>query len=84
MLSFFPRDVLDEIWDLNGSVSEGFPTYFSRVLFLSCRRKIVIKSCIPSIFKVQTVFHPLQDPINTLRCSKLSLNHRLKSLNFPF
>ena len=27
VLSFFPRDVLDEIWDLNGSVSEGFPTY---------------------------------------------------------
>ena len=28
MLSFFPRDVLDEIWDLIESVSEGFPTYF--------------------------------------------------------
>ena len=25
----FPQDVLDEIWDLVGSVSEGFPTYFS-------------------------------------------------------
>ena len=24
---FFPRDVLDEIWDLTESVSEGFPTY---------------------------------------------------------
>ena len=23
----FPRDVLDEIWDLIESVSEGFPTY---------------------------------------------------------
>ena len=28
MLSFFPRDVLDKIWDLIGSVSEGFPIYF--------------------------------------------------------
>ena len=28
VLSCFPRDVLDEIWDLIGSVSEGFPTYF--------------------------------------------------------
>ena len=28
MLSFFPRDVLGEIWDLIESVSEGFPTYF--------------------------------------------------------
>ena len=27
MLSFFPRDVLGEIWDLVESVSEGFPTY---------------------------------------------------------
>ena len=27
MLSFFPRDVLDEIWDLIASVSECFPTY---------------------------------------------------------
>ena len=29
MLSFFPRDVLDKIWGSIGSVSEGFPTYFS-------------------------------------------------------
>ena len=27
MLSFFLRDVLDEIWDFIKSVSEGFPTY---------------------------------------------------------
>ena len=25
---FFPRDVLDEIWDIIESVSEGFSTYF--------------------------------------------------------
>ena len=31
MLSFFPRDVLDEIWDLTESVSEGFPTYSNTV-----------------------------------------------------
>ena len=29
MLSFFPRDVLDEIWDLIESVSKGFPAYSS-------------------------------------------------------
>ena len=28
MLSLFPRDVLDEIWDLIESVSEGFRTIF--------------------------------------------------------
>ena len=27
MLSFFPRDVLDEILNLIESVSEGFPNY---------------------------------------------------------
>ena len=27
VLSFFQRDVLDEIWELTESVSEGFPTY---------------------------------------------------------
>ena len=27
VLSFFPLDVLDETWDLNESVSEGFLTY---------------------------------------------------------
>ena len=27
VLSFFPRDVLDEILDLIGSVSEDFPSY---------------------------------------------------------
>ena len=27
VLSFFPVDVLDEIWDLIESVSEGFLTY---------------------------------------------------------
>ena len=26
--ALFPRDVLDEIWDLIESVSEGFPTYY--------------------------------------------------------
>ena len=30
MMSFFPRDLLNEIWDLTESVSEGFPTYFER------------------------------------------------------
>ena len=27
MLSFLPRQVLDEIWDVIESDSEGFPTY---------------------------------------------------------
>ena len=31
----FPRDVLDEIWDLIDSVSEGFPTYSLVFAFLA-------------------------------------------------
>ena len=31
VLSFFPRDVLDEILNLIGSVSEGFPSYSWKV-----------------------------------------------------
>ena len=30
VLSFFPRDVLDEILNLIESVSEDFPSYFSK------------------------------------------------------
>ena len=32
VLSFFPLDVLDEIWDLIESVSEGFLTYSFKIL----------------------------------------------------
>ena len=35
---FFPRDVLDEIWDLIESVSEGFPTYSCIVASLRLHR----------------------------------------------
>ena len=34
VLSFFPRDVLDEILNLIGSVSEGFPSYSFKQLML--------------------------------------------------
>ena len=34
VLSFFPGDVLNEIWDLIDSISEGFPTYFSLMGFV--------------------------------------------------
>ena len=38
VLSFFPLDVLDEIWDLIESVSEGFPTHFCSIIFLHINR----------------------------------------------
>ena len=43
MLSFFPLDVLDEIWDVIDSVSEGFLIYSltneKRQISLHCLRK---------------------------------------------
>ena len=33
MLSFFPLDVLAEIWDVIESVSEGFLTYSYRIMY---------------------------------------------------
>ena len=45
MLSFFPLDVLDEIWDLIESVSEGFPTYLVLLSVIS----LFVKICL-SIF----------------------------------
>ena len=36
VLSFFPLDVLDEIWDLIESVSEGFLTY--SYVYLSAKK----------------------------------------------
>ena len=41
VLSFFPLDVMDEIWDLIESVSEGFLTYFSSVITSLKKRKLV-------------------------------------------
>ena len=32
VLSFFPWYILDEIWNLTGSVSEGFSTYSNRAI----------------------------------------------------
>ena len=34
MLSFFPRGVLDEILNLIESVSEGFPSYSFKIVFV--------------------------------------------------
>ena len=44
MLSVFPRDVLDEIWDLIESVSEGFPntlTWLPLLLLLVLTNRVV-------------------------------------------
>ena len=61
MLFFFPRDVLDEIWNLVWSVSEGVPTYLfcvaPRATQLSkIENKDVLRLCFPrSRFFLQRV-----------------------------
>ena len=42
VLSFFPLDVLDEIWDLIESVSEGFLTYSSKYETKSLNHEIKV------------------------------------------
>ena len=43
VLSFFPLDVLDGIWDLTESVSEGFLTYSS--ILLLCIFLMMLSIC---------------------------------------
>ena len=53
---FFPRDVLDEIWELIGSVSEGFPTYscnFIVILLLVILRRLF---CFGSLVVLDVVY----------------------------
>ena len=45
MLSFFPLDVLDEIWDLIESVSEGFPTYSVKASLASSLNGYMYSNC---------------------------------------
>ena len=41
-LSFFPLDVLDEIWDLIESVSEGFLTYSCKNIIIAQPLKVIL------------------------------------------
>ena len=60
VLSFFPRDVLDEILNLIGSVSEGFPSYSSMA-----RTKYVT---FISVLYVQQNFNGSKQKRNIYRC----------------
>ena len=44
VLSFFPQDVSDEIWDLIESVSEGFLTYSFRTVEIVKERSCAMLS----------------------------------------
>ena len=50
VLSFFPRDVLDEILNLIGSVSEGFPSYSSSVLPTTLKVSVsLVSATLPAV-----------------------------------
>ena len=53
MLSFFPLDVLDEIWDLIESVSEGFLNYSKNTLIM-CNKDCEHTKLIPNWVKCVT------------------------------
>ena len=57
VLSFFPLDVLDEIWDLIESVSDGFLTYFYFISLLSNFDKVFERL----IFKHTCIYNRLRD-----------------------
>ena len=60
VLSFFPRDVLDEILNLIESVSEDFPSYSFRMVpsfgLKSDLPSIMVKSIMYFISKLHAVF----------------------------
>ena len=57
VLSFFPLDVLDEIWDLIESVSDGFLTYVYFISLLSNFDKVFERL----IFKHTCIYNRLRD-----------------------
>ena len=86
VLSFFPLDVLDEIWDLIGSVSEGFPTcfYFSvfgfseiGLFFIGTDNhpKVENSKCLIKLFKLMTLNRNRTVWLNSGRADKKSLRN---------
>ena len=56
VLSFFPLDVLDGIWDLIESVSEGLLTYSPVFETNSLRKDMVLYNCYVAILERRRVF----------------------------
>ena len=74
MQSFFPLDVLDEIWDVIESVSEGFLAYFYYDCSAFWHRNVLDWTLIINENSVQTLF--------TVR-ARLAIIGRLVSLTTP-
>ena len=80
MLSFFPRDVLDEILNLIESVSEGFPSYsFMFIVFIFLANYVNLFSQIyffvlkfGIIVSASWMTFPLQPWLSLLSCQYLN------------
>ena len=61
VLSFFPRDVLDEILNLIESVSEDFPSYFylKDISFITCNLSLLNQKRKINIVKDRLLKGPL-------------------------
>ena len=55
MLSFFPRDVLDEILNLIESVSEGFPSHFCIILTFELHEQTTVVFGILLVFDMSII-----------------------------
>ena len=82
MLSFSPRDVLDEIWDLIESVSKGFPTYFFNHSARS-RGRIRIYYRYMKVYCVISLESPHRSESNEYTHYTIFSIKKKKTLNFP-
>ena len=78
VLSFFPRDVLDEIWDLIKSVSEGFPTYFYNEKSLKKYKILPFYKLVYILLKVNGYTFKGSGSSNLFFASLLNWGHFLK------
>ena len=83
VLSFFPRDVLDEILNLIESVSEDFPSYSC---FFQDSKHVVIITVVEDLScLLVNVFQKVQNrivssrQISIVRCSTLNINYYLSA-----
>ena len=67
VLSFFPLDVLDGIWDLIESVSEGFHTY-----------SFSVSTICESVWASNTRTEPVRDPHDDFQNSQVSKREPLE------
>ena len=81
MLSFFPRDVLDEILNLIESVSEGFPSYscykvtlFSLKSFYSSIMKPTLPATAVRFFMLTSNLHKVMSFFDVMAVKAASLD----------